>query len=376
MDKAFAVATAGTLKLQGEPTERDGIPIQRFLKDLIAVGTYTHPTDKWKLKVDAARLAAWAATAAKMIANGVEIPFNRDHKDGTDNFVGYLVGATTKGGRLLGVLEARGAKAIEDCKRVNRVSIEVLPNFVDGKGRKYGEAIVGVAITSKPVVPRQKGFVPIAASLGDQAAVGPELQLDVGDVTVDFAKIKEALGTDTEVTEANCVELITAEMAGRAARIAASKKIDSIVKGQGETITALRASLATAKEAAEGKEFSLDPDVADQLAEGLDAHLNALVASGSLCPAARDKLAPILCGVDGARPIRLLSRRAAGEGADKSIGRQILEALRDNKVVATGERTGRQTLSRTVPGDGDEDDAVDPDTQKAMIKTANAGRGE
>lgn len=371
MDKGFAVATLGTMELQGSPTERDGIPVQRFLKDLIGLGTYTHPTEKWKLKVDRARLARWVAAAEKMLKNGVEIGINRDHKGGVENDVGYLVGATTKGGRLVGVLEARGAKAIEDCKRVNRVSIEVLPNFVDGKGRRYGEAIVGVAITSKPVVPGQKGFVPIAASLGDQAAVGPELQLDVGDVTVDFAKIKEALGTDTEVTEANCVVLIGEMASGLKASTA---KFEAGLKAAKDEVTALRASLATAQEAATGKEFSVDPDVADGLAEGLESRLDALVTSGSILPACCEKLKPIILGVNGARPVRLLSRKAAGEGADHSIGRQIVEALRDNKVVATGEATGAQHLSRLVPGDGNDTAAVDPDTQNAMIKTADGSR--
>jgi hypothetical protein len=40
----------------------------------------------------------------------------------------------------------------------NQVSLGIDPDFVDGLGRKYGEAIVHSAVTPVPVVPGQGGF--------------------------------------------------------------------------------------------------------------------------------------------------------------------------------------------------------------------------
>ena len=349
---------------QGEPTQDGDIAVQRFEKDLISLGTFKHPKLGWTLKVTRDRAKTWLAAFERMLAAGVEIPVNRDHQSGTAAHVGYLVGLAFRKSRLFGIVEARGVKAIEDCKRVNRVSIEVLPDFIDGKGVHYGEAIVGLAITSKPIATHQQGFVPIAASLDGQGTAGPEFEFsEGGETTVDFKALGEALGT--EVTEDNCVAAVQAALKDRDDKLAASK----------EEATQLTAKVEKIEADHNAGTLELDADVADTLAEAIEARIEGLVAINAVTPDVAKKLSAVLAGAVGARPAVLLSRKALGDGAEQSLARKIVDVLKENKPVATGERTGVQTLTRDVPTADDKDHpGFNLSVQKQMIEMANAGQ--
>ena len=367
-DTAFALIFDGaTPTLDGAQTVDDGaIPVQRFRKDLIALGTFKHPTLGWKLKVTRDRAKAWVETFNKMLAAGCEIPVNRDHKPGVDNHVGYLVGLEFTKGQLFGIVEARGKQAIEDCQRVNRVSIEVLPDYIDGKGTHYGEALVGLAITAQPVVNRQDGFVPIAASTG-AATAGPAFEFQVqGDPTVDFAALSTLLGV--EVTEDNCVESVKAAIEERDGKVtAATEQVTELTT----KVTALEANAEAGDKTP--KAFALDADVAEGLAEGIESRVEGLVACGAVTPAVAKNLTTLLAGKMGGRPAMLLSKQAPGVEGDQSIARQVIDVLKENKPVETGERTGLQVLTREVPGGSEAAPGFNPDVNKDMIAMANTG---
>jgi len=330
------------------------VPVRYFRKDVIRVGTFRHPTEGWSLKVTPERLAHWAETWRKMRDAGIQVPVNRDHKPGVENHLGYVRDLRVEGNRLVAIIEARGQEAIDLCQRVNQVSIEVLPDYIDGKGRHYGEAVVGVALTARPVVPAQEGFVPIAAGLlGEPAEATPLIHddTDSGDKEMDekvLAGLREVLGVD-DLDEATLVES---------------------VKG---ALEKARASAAEAAEKAGEREvaLSLDPDVADQLAEVLDMRLGALVEMGRITPAVADRLRPLLLGTPENRPAYLLTRRAR-PNAKHSLAREILDALELNDPVELGEKTRLQAreVHRQVP---DENEPVNPKVQERMIAFANAG---
>ncbi|MCH7813904.1 MAG: hypothetical protein IID40_07775 [Planctomycetes bacterium] len=149
----------------------DAYPRQTFTADLLKIGTtYRHPKDGWKLKVTRELAAKIAASAERMIANGVPVPVLARHSFNSEppieDVLGYLRGVFVEDGWLRARLEFRGANAIEAGQRIDRVSIGLLPELVDGEGRAYFNAIQHVALTPYPLVDDQRGLVPIAASRG------------------------------------------------------------------------------------------------------------------------------------------------------------------------------------------------------------------
>lgn len=138
---------------------------QRFRKDLIRVGRFVHPTEGWTLDVTPDRLETWLSAFQKMRANGVDVEVTADHSDRAEAIRGYMVDAFIEDDTLFGILEMRGEKGIELAEVVKNVSVEIEPDFTDGKGNSYGDTITAVAIGQKPVVPNQQPFQRIAASL-------------------------------------------------------------------------------------------------------------------------------------------------------------------------------------------------------------------
>lgn len=166
--KLLSLGEASSLRfapIGSAATDDQGAPIQRFHKDLIRVGRFVHPTEGWTIDVTVDRLETWLSAFQKMRANGVDIEVTADHSDDAEAVRGYMIDAFIEDDTLFGVLEMRGEKGIELAEVVKNVSVEIAPDFTDGKGRHYGDTITAVAIGQKPVVPGQRPFERIAASL-------------------------------------------------------------------------------------------------------------------------------------------------------------------------------------------------------------------
>ena len=144
------------------PREIAGQPCEYFWKDLIHTGDYKHPTLGFSLDVDKQRMNRWAETGQQMIAAGVPIPINCDHSDSAYDTQGYIKGFRVQGSKLMGLCQFIGKDAALIAAR-NGVSVLVHPDFTDGEKRHWGEAIVHVALTPRPVVPDQEKFVKAAS---------------------------------------------------------------------------------------------------------------------------------------------------------------------------------------------------------------------
>jgi hypothetical protein len=86
--------------------------------------------------------------------------------------------------------------------------------------------------------------------------------------------------------------------------------------------------------------------------------MDALVSAGHVTPACRDRIVKLFGPHHG---VMHLSR-------DRTVLDDLLAALEQNRSVPLGERTGLQTLSRLIPGEGSN---VDPNLQTKMVRMAN-----
>jgi hypothetical protein len=331
----MSFAAAGTLQQAGST---------RFLKDLVRPGHFEHPTDGWKRDISAEDELNWLRSFQEMSANGVKVPIYTDHddaeaKDQSERTRGYLedmwLGDTDT---LYGVVGFTAEDGPKLAQTVGQVSIFVDPNFVDGEGREYGEAITHVTLTPEPIVPGQGEFIPMSRV----SAAGPAEESEEMDELL--KELQTRLGIEDEVTADNALELIGT--AFDAAKTEQQTKLDELT----QQIAASRTK----------KDEPLDPDTEDMLVEGAEAKLDKLVADGKITPAVSAKLAASLIGESGSRQGYLLSRHRSG--TPKSVCRSILDALEDNNVVELGEQTRGQGLSLSHPSDADQkasDEAAD-----------------
>ncbi|KKN74309.1 hypothetical protein LCGC14_0392480 [marine sediment metagenome] len=350
----------------GEAKENEaGQKVQRFKKEIIRDGTYTHPVHDWTLKVDESRRESWKQSADKMISNGVAIPIpisdNENHHEVTpQNTGGYVVGLENDGESLYAICEMIGEDAIKAVAR-NDVSVFIEQGFKDGKKRSYGEAITHVALTPTPIVPGMDGFIKIAASLSSglthaaafsydmPAKDKPDLELSKMDI--ELTALQELLDDD-KLTEDNVLDQLGQRLEDDAEKLTAK---DTEI-----------ADLKKDKPAPEPK-LKLDPDVEDNLVEAGTQRLDSLVDQGRITPAVKEKLAAALIGPAGNRNGFAMSRKISG--SDKSMLNVVCEALAENNPVELAKKvlTGSQhlELSRIVPDD--EEDDKPTKTQQSIL---------
>jgi hypothetical protein len=343
------VTAAGDL-----PAEVAGQPASYFWKDMIHAGNYVHPTKGFSLAVDRQRLQRWADTGQQMLAAGVAIPINCDHSDAARDVVGYVKQFKLDGDRLLGLCQFIGDDAALTAAR-NAVSVGIDPDFTDGQGRKWGEAVVHLALTPVPVVPDQDQFVRVE---------GSEPQEEQGQASLpcspeQFQTLRDLIGQD--VAAEQCVSRIIQWLQQTSlkepppqgpADSSAGTLPSPGVPGEGER---LQAELAAAREQILQLSAKLPPampgDVEAAMTESTTAKFDAAVACGSLSPAARDRLvATLVRGGDGKANVIALSR-SANPGGDRSLAMAVAEILLDNEPIQLGEATGLQAMPRQIPGE-------------------------
>lgn len=318
-----------------------------FRKELMRVGTYSHPQDGWKLGVTESELKRWASASNEMIKNGVKIPVPDGHEVSSTNNRGFVQQFEVHEGKLFANLKLIGEDAIKAASRTD-VSVFIEPDFIDGMGRKYGEAITHVALTPIPVIPGMSGFVKIAASRGLTQArpfsyTSAQITKSTEGPTMDIAALGKIIGVEN-LSEDNAL-----------------KAVEDFAKKQNDQIAAIAAERDTFKTKAESQpDLKIDADTLDDRAETAEEQIDALVGK-SIVPAVAASLKSIFCGKPGARPAYLLSRRMSG--GDKAIFKQVIEALKQNDPKALSllaEKTAPQgvALSRRVPDDNADPEAV------------------
>lgn len=162
MKKNCAAVTEGTMGAIAGPVvidEKKGVPTRRLIKDILLTGTYIHPKAGWEWMVGSDSLQKLAENGNKYLAAGGEIEVTVDHGAGAEDVIGYIVNLWVNGDRLMALFEFRGQRGIGIAECCQRVSIEVDPNFVDGKGTNWGEMLTAVSLVQKPVVSGQTDFI-------------------------------------------------------------------------------------------------------------------------------------------------------------------------------------------------------------------------
>jgi hypothetical protein len=144
----------------------------RFRKELIREGTWVHPTQHFQLTVTRERMRRWVEKFRLLRERGIRIPVPFGHSYDPKDNAGFLEELSLEGNALFGVLAIpRAEDAGKLGATVKDVSISINPDFRDGEGRRYGEVIEHVALTTRPLVGGQSDFLPLQLPDGTQAEV-------------------------------------------------------------------------------------------------------------------------------------------------------------------------------------------------------------
>ncbi|RLC38153.1 hypothetical protein DRH27_02945 [Candidatus Falkowbacteria bacterium] len=358
------VACGGRMTLKA--TDAD---VQLFKKDMISVGTYTHPIWEWKLDVTEERLYRWVASFEAMKANGVDVEVPVNHSFGAEDNLGYVVemfvepnadGVPT----LYGIHEIRGESNIETVMANKNVSVAIEKDFVDGEGTHYGEAIIHSSVVQQPVVPGQEDFEKIAASANGGQEQVPVLTMS--NVTKGqsmneemLKQIREMLGAGDDLTADNALSRV-------------AEKITSLGEAKADVdkeLLNITAELEKIKANGSKTASNIDPNLAEQMGVTAETQLTLLVAAGSISPACQVALQKAMVGE---KTTRNLSMLALGENGKSSNFSLIFDALKLNKIADLTERTGLQTLSRTEPDEDNTENKPDEEMGEAMLASVGA----
>jgi hypothetical protein len=336
-----------------------GQPVRRFLKELIKAGHYVKESDGLEFDVTPALLEHWAATFARMRANGLNVPVPSGHThDGAANR-GWVRHLFRAGDSLYGLIDLVGDGI--PMAATNDVSIYAVPAFTDGHGNRYRWPILHVALCTDPVVPGLGGFLPIAAALDLPPADAPVFQRQTlagaSMSTVDTSGQTSAADHISEAFSQAVLQVLQdddLDLKGKLARIKeiliAQEKAMSVF---GEDESPSPASAPGSPQAgAAGDTTSADlagmsPVVAARLAPIVARNrrheLADLVRDGHLTRAAADGLERLFVP-GGEKALRLSIDQAVQVQFDG-----VVAALRKNRAIAMGERTGPQVMALVRP---------------------------
>jgi hypothetical protein len=327
-DQVFHLAAAGEFKpatsLEAAfPPRVNDLPAFYYWKDAIVVGSYIHPQGRFSLQITRDKLDGYTQTFAKMKTNGVNVPILMDHNTSAAATLGWIVDVKRDGDRLMELHQFLGETS-RDIGLRNKVSLGIDPDFVDGTGTRYGEAIVHSAVTPLPVVPNQGEFEAMCLSLVDSPASDGFPPCDHGGLN----------GGDGEMT---CTDaLVVTDSTSGAPKIPDNPVAHLAPRehtgGNGPTIDATIELAMTA------------------IADAAAAKRDLAVARGAIDPAVAGELFALLVRSNDAG-VRTMTLSRTGAGATPPLALAVFDALSRNRPAPLGEITGLQVLSRIVPGD-------------------------
>ncbi len=169
--KLLSLGEASSLRFapMGSPTtDSDGAVRRRYIKDVLHVGRFVHPDEDWTLDVTRERIDGWVRTLKRMLSAGIDVEVFADHgQQGSrsESIRGYVRDGWRDGDELIFEIEMVGQRGILLAETVHTASVEIENDFVGGRGEHFGEAITALAVGEKPIVPGQRPFERIAASL-------------------------------------------------------------------------------------------------------------------------------------------------------------------------------------------------------------------
>lgn len=354
------------------PTILAGQPVRYFWKDVIRVGHYVHPRGGPRFPVDRARIDRWIAAFRRMRANGVRVTVPADHSHLARDNLGYVIALKRVGGVLYALHQLIGEDAMRLAAR-NEVSLAIHPDFTDGLGNRYGEAIVHSSLTPVPVVPGQGKWrdSPPTDSALIASRAGPSAQ-----TIFTFAADGGITPTNGSVTNMD----ITPEQLAEAQSLLPDGEPLSAENFVQRVLEFLRQCAPNA-DGADLSRTSTDGDpplrtmslaLPDEqssgaLVEAARAKKELAVARGALSPAVADRLfARLVRRSDGSVNAVALSRSSPEESC---LALGVFDDLAENRPVPRGESTGVQTLARVIPNASEP--GLDPKLQERMIALAS-----
>lgn len=309
-------------------------PSRPFAKEVIRIGDYVKVSANQEFSVTMAALENWVTQFAAMKSNGRRVPI----PDGHDNYgkaganLGWVDSLWIEGESLWMACTIIGEDAMRTVARSD-VSLFSPPRFTDSDGITYVRPIRHVAACTDQVVTGLRDFIPLEASF----------RLKGENMTLEKLKeIAASLGLDPEtiVDEAAGVDTVLDKVCLSLGEWQAEKK-----KAEAEKVT-LTASLATekAKNADKPPADPIKPKaeppnamLVQSLAENRRLKVDALILSGHITPAVRDKLVEQFIGEDDKAVALALSN-----GSDGSDFNHMIEAFKLNDPITFKSKTGAQ----------------------------------
>jgi hypothetical protein len=359
-------ATACFLRLRTGPARAvakqrrvAGQPVRRFLKELIKAGHYVKESDGLEFDVTPDLLEHWAATFARMRANGLNVPVPSGHTHDGEANRGWVRHLFRAGDSLYGVVDLVGDGI--PMAATNDVSIYAVPEFTDGHGNRYQWPILHVALCTDPVVPGLGGFLPIAAALDSPPADAPVFQRQTlagaPMSTVDTSGQASAADQISQAFSQAVLQVLQDDGLDLKAKLA---RIKEILVGQEKALAIFdedespssASTQGSAPERASGGVASPDlagmsPVVAARMAPIVARNrrhdLADLVRDGHLTRAAADALERLFVP-GGEKALQLSIDHAVQAQFDG-----VVAALRKNRAIAMGERTGPQVMALARP---------------------------
>jgi len=324
---------------------------QRFRKPVMRVGKYA--SGGRIHDVTGRTLDNWVTQFGRMSDAGVRVPMPNTHeKAGDPDFNrGYVDGMYRDGDELVMTCELIGDDALAASKRSD-VSVFSVPEFSDGQGTGYPNAITHVALVTHPLVSDLGEFIPLAASLRR-----------TGETTMKWDGLQTALGIDA-LTDETAEGLIVASVNGFKEK---AEKGTTALKASNDALAAAKGELVTLKASLPAQADPPSPALVALAAESRGTKLGALVASQKITPACRDLLFTAFVGTAENSNAPLV---AALSVADVKLPMAefdaLCAALDANIPVAFGEKSGAQSLTTLEPDKGDSE------TNNVLLRSADA----
>lgn len=357
-------------------------PITYLDKDVIEEGQYVHPRTGRVVHATRQQIKDWVSKFNQMSSTGVLEPgVPVDHSVASRDNLGFVKAARAveftnpnnpneKRLRLRLTHALIGEDAALTALR-NRASLGIDPDYVDGKGKRWGSVIVHSAITPEPVVSGMGEFSASSVTLSRGQQTEPYL-LSAKESTMvtlpvelrtKFAKIVDVDPSDTTVTD----EVLLSRVAKEFSDI----ETDMVeVNSEMQTLSRAVADKTTEIETlSRGAVAVPDENVLALLSNSFATDREAAVAEGGVDSATATALHGILC--PGNKPGQIALARTDGDITPAYS--KIFAALRKNKpVVANGRDKSGIQLARTTPGANGPSDSAE-DVKKRMLEKANAG---
>lgn len=311
----------------------------RYWKDVVAVGSYVHPTQKRgdgspvDFELNADDLKTLVASFAEMSAAGDEPPVIKDHKETSDNTLGYIKGVRINGDRLQMLHEFTDDQSRDIALR-NKVSAKLHPNYRMSNGKVLPLAISHVATTPKPVITQQDDWA-IAAARGSERDDAPVLFLAVSIP----AKEDQMKLTPEQMQRIKALAPASTEETALDLLLSAAEA-DHI------SVASLTAENTRLKKLPGTIELSAARKM--ELVENLDTYIELTAVKNQwpdACTSAVKK--------EFASDELLLSRNEAGD----VLGRKLVEAIAPfiaKGILANAKEKTAIQLSREIPGNGED----------------------